>query len=65
MATARVYINKRVLIDDKLIWTTEDTGIEFHSYSSADAASQSMEERDELNEKYATPDMYYSCEMVH
>jgi hypothetical protein len=40
MATARVYINKRVLIDDKLIWTTEDTDIKFHSYSSADSASQ-------------------------
>ena len=65
MATARVYINKRVLIDDKLIWTTEDTDIEFHSYSSADAASQAMGERDRLNEKDATPDMYYSCEMVH
>lgn len=65
MATARVYINKRTLIDDKLIWTTEDTDIKFHSYSSSDAASQAMEERDELNEKYATPDMYYSCEMVH
>ncbi len=64
MTKAVIYVNKRVLLDGKLIWTTEDTEFAFEGYGAAQVAQQAMDRRDELNDMYASSDMYYSCETV-